>query len=62
VDIRVEDELSIDVVDNGRGISGSITESGLANLRHRAEDAGGEFSVTSAAGGGTAAHWSAPLS
>jgi two-component system, NarL family, sensor histidine kinase DevS len=62
VNIRVEDELCIDVVDNGHGITGSITESGLANLRHRAKKIGGEFNVTNAAGGGTAVHWSAPLS
>lgn len=62
VDIRVADELCIDVVDNGRGIAGPITESGLANLRHRAEEAGGELSLTNAVGGGTAVHWSAPLS
>lgn len=61
IDVRVEDELSIDVVDNGRGIAGQVTESGLANLRHRAKDAGGEFSIADAAGGGTALHWSAPL-
>lgn len=62
VNIGVEDELCIDVIDNGRGITGSITESGLANLRNRAEEVGGQFSVTSAAGGGTAVRWSAPLS
>lgn len=61
IDVRVEDDLSIDVVDNGRGITGPVTESGLANLRRRAKDASGEFSVTSAAKGGTALHWSAPL-
>lgn len=62
VEVRVADELCIDVVDNGRGITGPVTESGLANLRHRAERANGEFSVTRARGGGTALHWSAPLS
>lgn len=62
VEVRVEDELCIDVVDNGRGITGPVTESGLANLRHRAERANGEFIVTPAPGGGTAVHWSAPLS
>lgn len=61
VDVKVEDELSIDVVDNGRGIAGPVTESGLANLRHRAEEAGGEFRVGNADGGGTALHWSVPL-
>lgn len=61
VDVRVEDELGIDIVDNGCGINEPITESGLANLRHRAEKAGGEFTITNADGGGTALHWSAPL-
>lgn len=61
VSVRVADELSIDVIDDGHGISGPVTESGLANLRHRAEESGGEFSITKAVGGGTAVHWSAPL-
>jgi two-component system sensor histidine kinase DevS len=61
IDVRVEDELCIDVVDNGRGISDHVTESGLANLRHRAGAADGRFSVGDAPGGGTALHWSAPL-
>lgn len=61
IDVKVEDELCIDVVDDGRGISGHLTESGLANLRHRADEADGRFSVGDAAGGGTALHWSAPL-
>jgi two-component system sensor histidine kinase DevS len=62
IDVRVEDELRIDVIDNGRGIPDRIAESGLANLRHRAGQAGGVFTVGSAAGGGTALHWAAPLS
>jgi two-component system sensor histidine kinase DevS len=61
VDIRVEDELCIDVVDNGRGITDSVGDSGLANLRRRAEESGGHFNVTTPGGGGTALHWSAPL-
>ncbi|BBZ12708.1 GAF domain-containing sensor histidine kinase [Mycobacterium branderi] len=61
IDVRVEDELGIDVVDNGCGIAGPVTESGLANLRRRAEEAGGEFTITNAPDGGTALHWSVPL-
>lgn len=61
INVRVEDELCIDVIDNGRGITGHVSESGLANLRHRAGEAGGSFNVGGAAGGGTALHWSAPL-
>jgi two-component system sensor histidine kinase DevS len=61
INVRVEDELCIDVIDNGRGITGHVSESGLANLRHRAGEAGGSFNVGDAAGGGTALRWSAPL-
>ncbi len=45
VEVRVDNELCLDIVDNGRGITGPVAESGLANLRHRAEQAGGGFSV-----------------
>jgi two-component system sensor histidine kinase DevS len=61
VSIKVENGLCIDVVDNGHGITGSVTESGLSNLRHRAKEAGGQFSITNVVGGGTAVHWLAPL-
>ena len=61
INVRVEDELCIDVIDNGRGITGHVSESGLANLRHRAGEAGGSFNVGDAVGGGTALRWSAPL-
>ncbi len=59
--VKVDDDLSIEVLDNGCGIADDITPSGLANLRHRAEECGGTFDVGAAAGGGTALHWSAPL-
>jgi two-component system sensor histidine kinase DevS len=61
VDVRVADDLCIEVMDNGRGISGDITESGLANLRQRAEQCGGSFTVENAAGGGILLRWSVPL-
>ncbi|MET0756455.1 MAG: GAF domain-containing sensor histidine kinase [Mycobacterium sp.] len=61
IEVRVADDLSIEVVDNGRGISGDITESGLASLRRRAEESGGNFSLENVAGGGTVLRWSAPL-
>ncbi|TPG32723.1 GAF domain-containing protein [Mycobacterium hodleri] len=59
--ITVDDDLSIDVVDNGCGIGENVTPSGLLNLRKRAEDSGGTFSVARAAAGGTVLRWSAPL-
>ena len=61
VDVKVADDLCIEVTDNGPGISGDITESGLANLRRRAEESGGFLSVERAAENGTLLRWSAPL-
>ncbi|MGV0745053.1 GAF domain-containing protein [Mycolicibacterium sp. XJ870] len=61
VDVRVADDLCIEVRDNGRGISGDITESGLANLRHRAQEYGGDFTLGKADGGGLLLRWSVPL-
>ena len=61
VEVRVEDELSIEVTDDGCGIPAEVTPSGLSNLRARAEEVGGQVSVTDAPGGGTAVRWTAPL-
>jgi signal transduction histidine kinase len=51
-------ELSITVADDGRG--GATEKSGLANLRSRAEQHGGSFTLTSSSTG-TTLHWSIPL-
>jgi signal transduction histidine kinase len=59
--VRVENDLCIEVSDNGHGITGPITESGLSNLRERAESVGGTFTIEDAAGRGTVLRWSAPL-
>lgn len=61
VNVAVEDELIIEVVDNGCGIEGDITGSGLTNLRKRADEASGAFDVESVPTGGTKLTWSAPL-
>lgn len=61
IDVNVADDLCIEVMDNGSGIVGDVTESGLANLRHRAEDSGGYLIVESSVDGGTLLRWSAPL-
>lgn len=61
IHIDVADGLSIDVISNGKGIPDEITASGLANLRQRAEEANGTFTIQAASGGGTRLHWSAPL-
>ncbi|MGB0972576.1 MAG: GAF domain-containing protein [Mycobacterium sp.] len=61
VTISVDDDLTIEVKDNGRGMPADITGSGLTNLRRRAEDVGGSFSVLAAPDGGTHLIWRAPL-
>ncbi|MBB3037175.1 GAF domain-containing sensor histidine kinase [Hoyosella altamirensis] len=61
VNIRVDDDLKIEVVDDGVGVPAGTPHSGLRNMRSRAEDLDGDFSVTSTADGGTRVMWSAPL-
>lgn len=61
INVSGEDDVRVEVVDDGVGISGDITESGLRNLRQRADDAGGEFTVENMPTGGTLLRWSAPL-
>ena len=56
-------ELSVlaEVRDDGKGFSAPDHESGLRNMRQRAEARGGSFSVESAPGEGTVIRWRAPL-
>ncbi|MGE2836780.1 GAF domain-containing protein [Mycobacterium sp. SMC-4] len=59
--VTVDDDLSVEVSDNGRGIGDNITASGLDNLRRRAQDVGGSFAVRAEPSGGTTLSWRAPL-
>ena len=61
VTVRVEDDMCIEVIDNGRGVAGGITGRGLTDLHHRAQQSGGALSITDAPSGGTVLRWSAPL-
>jgi signal transduction histidine kinase len=61
VTVKVDDDLSIEVVDNGRGIADRTKSSGLTNMRYRAQQAGGIFTVDTPATGGTMLRWTAPL-
>jgi two-component system, NarL family, sensor histidine kinase DevS len=61
VTVTVEHDLTIDVTDDGRGLDVTIARAGLRDLAQRAEQAGGEFGVDGADGGGTWLHWHAPL-
>ncbi len=62
VTVKVEDDLSIEVEDDGRGISERSKRSGLMNMRYRAQKANGTFSIETPEAGGTVLRWSAPLS
>lgn len=61
ISVAVGDDLTIEVVDNGCGIEGDITGSGLTNLRKRADEAGGSFAIEAVPTGGTKLRWCAPL-
>ncbi|KUI40972.1 histidine kinase [Mycobacterium sp. GA-1199] len=61
VNVVVGDDLCIEVVDDGCGVAGSITGSGLTNLKRRAEEVWGEFAIEAAPTGGTRLRWRAPL-
>jgi signal transduction histidine kinase len=61
VTVTVDDDLIIEVTDDGCGISQDVTGSGLTNLRRRAEQVGGSFTIGNASGGGTLLRWTAPL-
>ncbi|KUH92760.1 GAF domain-containing sensor histidine kinase [Mycobacterium sp. IS-3022] len=62
VGVRVDDNLTIEVADDGRGIPDDITGSGLTNLRKRADEVGGQFTLEHRPHGGTLLRWWAPLS
>ncbi|MFF9060331.1 GAF domain-containing protein [Streptomyces sp. NPDC014882] len=54
--------LRLRVADNGRGIDPAVTRrSGLDNLRRRAADLGGTFTLTPNEPTGTVAEWTVPL-
>lgn len=59
--VKVEDGLSIEVRDDGRGISERTKRHGLMTMRYRAQQTNGTFSIDTPATGGTVLRWSAPL-
>lgn len=58
-----EGEVVVDVTDDGVGFDPAdlARESGVANMRHRAEQLGGSCALWSTPGGGTKVSWRAPL-
>ncbi len=62
VDLQAGDgRLTLQVTDDGRGIDDTGRRSGLANLRRRAENRGGEFTLASTQPHGTRLSWSVPV-
>ncbi|OAN39952.1 GAF domain-containing sensor histidine kinase [Mycolicibacterium iranicum] len=61
VAVTAGEDFRIEITDDGEGIPADVTESGLSNLRRRAADAGGRFSIGRGPDGGTRLVWSAPL-
>jgi signal transduction histidine kinase len=64
VDIAVavrDDEVVLQVVDDGRGMGESSRRSGLANLAARAAQLGGQVDVEPGQGSGTSVLWAVPL-
>jgi signal transduction histidine kinase len=62
VDLAVhEGQLALTVTDNGIGPGNTTRSSGTANLRARAVNRGGSFSIQPAPGGGTIVQWKAPV-
>jgi signal transduction histidine kinase len=62
--LRVADDLSLEVTDNGIGMPPADSRGsgmGLGNLLHRAERLGGTFEIEAIEGGGTRVSWRVPL-
>jgi signal transduction histidine kinase len=62
VEVRVDDMLTVDITDNGRGIPvDNPRRSGLANMSYRAVQVGGSCEISRPSDGGTRVRWTAPL-
>ncbi|ORM36783.1 GAF domain-containing sensor histidine kinase [Williamsia sp. 1135] len=62
LNVSVNDDLVVEVVDDGVGMSGDITPSGVANMRQRARELGGDLTLTPGDDGvGLVVRWSVPL-
>jgi signal transduction histidine kinase len=61
--LRVDDDIVLEVADNGTGfdLAASSAGLGLVNLRQRAEKLDGSFQILSEVGGGTRLIWSVPI-
>ena len=60
VTLAVDEAVTLTVTDNGVGLPEDVVESGLSNMRLRAERLGGHCEVVRGPGGGTTVVWSVP--
>ena len=51
--------ITLEVTDDGRGLGTPARSSGLASMRRRAENNGGNLQITAPEGGGTRLTWTA---
>ncbi len=61
VTISVDDDLVIDIIDDGVGIPDKVGRSGLHNMAQRAVACGGSCDISPGPGGGTHILWSVPM-
>ena len=59
--VSTADRLTLEVVDDGVGIGDVTRNSGLANMRRRAAQRGGTFTVEPRDPAGTVLRWSVPI-
>jgi PAS domain S-box-containing protein len=61
VTVEVDEDVSLEVTDDGIGVAPTRSPGfGLRNIEARAEQLGGEFSITADPGGGTRVRWRVP--
>ncbi len=60
VELTAGSDITLRVTDDGRGLPGDMSESGVSNMRLRAEARGGHFELSSSPSGGTRLVWSVP--
>jgi signal transduction histidine kinase len=61
VSVHAGDVLRLIVTDDGQGMPEEVQESGLRNIRERAEKLGGTCTVESFTRQGTTINWAVPL-
>lgn len=61
VNVAVADNVTIEVIDDGTGIPEAVPRSGLNNMKSRADELGGEFTIEGKSDEGTRVFWSVPL-